>query len=173
MVSLLHPPLAQPADLAAVLGPDRYLNRELSWLAFNGRVLEEATNPRHPLLERLRFLLISGNNLDEFMMVRVAGLRGQVDEGIETPSYDGMTPMQQLQQVSAAATELMRLQQQNFTALRQALREVDFAILDEGELEADELIWLQTHFLQQIFPVLTPQAIDPAHPLPFIPNKGF
>jgi len=155
-----------------ILGADRYLNRELSWLAFNSRVLEEAMNPAHPLLERLRFLSISGNNLDEFTMVRVAGLRGQVDEGIETPSPEGATPLQQLAAISVAADALMMQQQQTFVTLRQALRTADFTILESDELTADETGWLETHFLQQIFPVLTPQAIDPAHPFPFVPNKG-
>jgi polyphosphate kinase len=173
MASVIRPVPVQPAEAPPVLGPGRYLNRELSWLAFNSRVLEEAMNPAHPLLERLRFLSISGNNLDEFMMVRVAGLRGQVDEGIETPSPDGLTPAQQLAQIALAADALMREQQLSFGTIRKALRAADFAILDHEELTPDEAIWLQAHFLSQIFPVLTPQAIDPAHPFPFIPNKGF
>ncbi len=155
------------------LGPERYLNRELSWLAFNSRVLEEAMNPAHPLLERLRFLSISGNNLDEFMMVRVAGLRGQVDEGIETASPDGATPAQQLAQIAVATDQLMNEQQHSFAVLREALLTADFAILDHQQLTPSEVEWLEAHFLGQIFPVLTPQAIDPAHPFPFIPNKGF
>jgi polyphosphate kinase len=173
MASVTRPVPVQPADAPPVLGPDRYLNRELSWLAFNSRVLEEAMNPAHPLLERLRFLSISGNNLDEFMMVRVAGLRGQVDEGIETPSPDGLTPAQQLTRIARAADDLMRAQQQSFGILSTALRAADFAILDQDQLTDAEAEWLQSHFLSQIFPVLTPQAIDPAHPFPFIPNKGF
>ncbi len=156
-----------------VLGPDRYLNRELSWLAFNSRVLEEAMNPAHPLLERLRFLSISGNNLDEFMMVRVAGLRGQVDEGIETPSPDGLTPAQQLDEISVVSNALMVEQQQVFVLLRHALAAADYAVLDADDLEPAQAEWLEQYFQQQIFPVLTPQAIDPAHPFPFIPNKGF
>ncbi|MGQ5700864.1 RNA degradosome polyphosphate kinase [Sandaracinobacteroides sp. A072] len=160
-------------DSGVVLGPERYINRELSWLAFNSRVLEEAMNPAHPLLERLRFLSISGNNLDEFMMVRVAGLRGQVDEGIERPSPDGATPAQQLAGIAIAADQLMMVQQDVFGLLRRALRSADFAILDASELTKEETRWLEAHFLDQIFPVLTPQAIDPAHPFPFIPNKGF
>ncbi|MCG2841442.1 RNA degradosome polyphosphate kinase [Sandaracinobacter sp. RS1-74] len=163
----------QPAEPSPVLGPERYLNRELSWLAFNTRVLEEAMNPAHPLLERLRFLSISGNNLDEFMMVRVAGLRGQVDEGIETLSPDGLAPAQQLARIAEAADALMREQQQSFGILSKALLSADFAILNSDELTKAESEWLERHFLSQIFPVLTPQAIDPAHPFPFIPNKGF
>jgi polyphosphate kinase len=166
-------PSAQEVEAALVLGAERYLNRELSWLAFNSRVLEEAMNTAHPLLERLRFLSISGNNLDEFMMVRVAGLRGQVDEGIETPSPDGATPAQQLAAIAVAAGRLMQTQQEVFAVLRRALRTADFAVLDADELTAAETDWLEAHFLARIFPVLTPQAIDPAHPFPFIPNKGF
>ncbi|MGL6043009.1 MAG: RNA degradosome polyphosphate kinase [Sandaracinobacteroides sp.] len=173
MASVTRPVPVQPVEPSLVLGSDRYLNRELSWLAFNSRVLEEAANPAHPLLERLRFLSISGNNLDEFTMVRVAGLRGQVDEAIETPSPDGLTPAQQLAEIAVAADRLMDLQQQSFGELRARLRTADFAVIDHDELTAAELDWLQGHFLDQIFPVLTPQAIDPAHPFPFIPNKGF
>jgi len=156
-----------------ILGSERYLNREMSWLAFNSRVLEEAMNPAHPLLERLRFLSISGNNLDEFTMVRVAGLRGQVDEGIERLSPEGATPAQQLAAIASEADALMRRQQETFVLLRRALRAADFAVLEADELTDAETGWLETHFLQQIFPVLTPQAIDPAHPFPFVPNKGF
>ena len=173
MASVNRPLPIQPLEPHRVLGAGRYLNRELSWLAFNTRVLEEAMNPAHPLLERLRFLSISGNNFDEFTMVRVAGLRGQVDEGIETPSPDGLTPAQQLAEIAVAAERLMTEQQRVFGVLRKALRSADFAILDHEELAPAEAEWLQAHFLDQIFPVLTPQAIDPAHPFPFIPNKGF
>ena len=154
-------------------GPSaRMFNRELSWLAFNARVLEEAGNVRHPLLERLRFLSISGNNLDEFYMVRVAGLRGQVDEGVETLSVDGRTPAQQLHAIVDAADRLMRQQQIMWAALREELRASNFFVLTAEELTAEERSWLEAHFLDQIFPVLTPQAIDPAHPFPFISNKG-
>jgi len=173
MASVTRPVETEPTQLGHVPGASRYLNRELSWLAFNSRVLEEAMNPAHPLLERLRFLSISGNNLDEFMMVRVAGLRGQVDEGIETPSPDGATPVQQLAQIAIAADRLMLEQQEVFGVLRKALRNADVEVLDHDDLTKAEAAWLETHFLGQIFPVLTPQAIDPAHPFPFIPNKGF
>ncbi len=171
MITLSRPHI--PEAPLRILGSDRYLNRELSWLAFNSRVLEEAMNPAHPLLERLRFLSISGNNLDEFTMVRVAGLRGQVDEGIERLSPEGATPAQQLASIAVAADALMMRQQETFVTLRRALRAADFAVLDAGELTKAETDWLERHFLQQIFPVLTPQAIDPAHPFPFVPNKGF
>lgn len=157
----------------ALCGADRYFNRELSWLAFNDRVLEEATNPAHPILERLRFLSISGNNLDEFYMVRVAGLRGQVGAGIETMSPEGLTPAQQLAAIAEKADQLMRQQQTVLAGLVSDLAEVDYAVIGADALSADEREWLERHFLEQIFPVLTPQAIDPAHPFPFIPNKGF
>jgi polyphosphate kinase len=151
----------------------RYFNRELSWLAFNDRVLEEATNFAHPLLERLRFLSISGNNLDEFFMVRVAGLRGQLRAGIETRTPEGMTPAQQLEAIAEKADALMRHQQTVWGGLVRDLAQVDFHVIGEAKLSATDRVWLERHFLEQIFPVLTPQAIDPAHPFPFIPNKGF
>ena len=152
---------------------DRYFNRELSWLAFNDRVLEEAENHAHPLLERLRFLSISGNNLDEFYMVRVAGLRGQVSAGIETISPEGMTPAQQLAAIATRADRLMEAQQRVWAALVQELHAVAFEVITADALTKAERRWLEEHFLEQVFPVLTPQAIDPAHPFPFIPNKGF
>ncbi|QMW22916.1 RNA degradosome polyphosphate kinase [Sandaracinobacteroides saxicola] len=161
---------AAPAPEAPV---QRYFNRELSWLGFNSRVLEEAMNPAHPLLERLRFLSISGNNLDEFYMVRVAGLRGQVDEGIETPSPEGTTPAQQLAAIALAADALMSDQQRAWVALKTLLKAADVTVVAADELTPAEAGWLEGWFLDNIFPVLTPQAIDPAHPFPFIPNKGF
>lgn len=151
----------------------RYINRELSWLAFNERVLDEATNRRHPLLERLRFLSISASNLDEFYMVRVAGLRGQVAAGIVTPSQDGLTPSQQLAAINARSGELMRRQQEVWRDLRGSLREAGIALIEPVELTDDERNWVSGYFQDEIFPVLTPMAVDPAHPFPFIPNLGF
>ena len=160
-------------SVAAIPDTERYFNREISWLAFNDRVLEEATNRAHPLLERLRFLSISGNNLDEFYMVRVAGLRGQVSEGIETLSPEGMTPAQQLAAIAQHADRLMEAQQSVWGNLVKELGRADFHVITADRLTDEERHWLERHFLDQIFPVLTPQAIDPAHPFPFIPNKGF
>jgi polyphosphate kinase len=157
----------------AAFGPSRFFNRELSWLQFNRRVLEEAENERHPLLERLRFLSISSSNLDEFYMVRVAGLRGQVLAGIETPSVDGLTPVEQLEQINRSVAELTAEQQENWVTLEALLAEAGIHVLSAEQLSEAERNWLEDHFLAHIFPVLTPVAVDPAHPFPFIPNFGF
>lgn len=159
--------------LRAMSGNTKYLNRELSWLEFNMRVLEEAQNTRHPLLERLRFLSISGNNLDEFYMVRVAGLRAQCDMDAEIMSEDGLTPQQQLSKVNAMAERLMELQQEVWGVLRQEMRENRIEVLDADEVISQERAWLESEFKDNIQPLLTPIAVDPAHPFPFIPNLGF
>ncbi|AXJ96548.1 MULTISPECIES: RNA degradosome polyphosphate kinase [unclassified Sphingomonas] len=151
---------------------DRYFNRELSWLAFNRRVLDEACNPAHPLLERLRFLSISGSNLDEFFMVRVAGLKGQQMKDVDRRSSDGLTPGQQLSAINAEADALMADQQTVWGELRTLLDEANLHVLRRDEVDAEAARWLEQHFREQIFPILTPQALDPAHPFPFIPNKG-
>lgn len=152
--------------------PERFINRELSWLAFNERVLEEAENINHPLLERLRFLSISASNLDEFYMVRVAGLKGQVDAGVTTPSQEGLSPSDQLAAINERAGILMGEQQRIWRSLVAQLRENDLAVVDPAELTAEESAWLEDRFMTAIFPVLTPLAVDPAHPFPFIPNLG-
>jgi polyphosphate kinase len=151
----------------------RLFNRELSWLAFNRRVLEEATNEAHPLLERLRFLSISGNNLDEFFMTRVAGLKGQQLRGVEDLSADGMTATQQLETIAEQADSLVVAQQAEWILLREGLADEGLDVLADDELTPAENEWLGEHFREQILPVLTPQAIDPSHPFPFIPNGGF
>jgi polyphosphate kinase len=151
----------------------RLFNRELSWLAFNRRVLEEATNEAHPLLERLRFLSISGNNLDEFFMTRVAGLKGQQLRGVEDLSADGMTATQQLEAIAEQADSLVVAQQAEWILLREGLADEGLDVLADDELTPSENEWLAEHFREQILPVLTPQAIDPSHPFPFIPNGGF
>lgn len=152
--------------------PARFVNREVSWLQFNMRVLEEAGNVHHPLLERLRFVSISANNLDEFYMVRVAGLKGQVRAGLSKQSADGLTPSEQLEEIATLAQHLQLEQQDHWQNLREELFEQNVVIHEQDDLTPDQINYLQKLFREEIFPVLTPIAVDPAHPFPFIPNLG-
>ncbi|MEL6858179.1 MAG: RNA degradosome polyphosphate kinase [Pseudomonadota bacterium] len=161
------------ATKATTLPSERYINRELSWLKFNERVLEEARNVNHPLLERLRFLSISANNLDEFFMVRYAGLREQERAGIQKLSLEGRTPAEQVRDIEAAVEALMKDQQSTWRALRAELRDEHIEVLAVSDLKRADMTWLKDRFESQIFPILTPQAVDPAQPFPFIPNLGF
>ena len=166
-------PLPKAEPVEPPKGPARYYNRELSWLQFNRRVLREAENERHPVLERLRFLSISASNLDEFFMVRAAGVFGQVIAGVNTLSQDGLTPAQQMAAINASAIELIAEKQACWLRLVRELAEAGIHIIHANDLTAEELVWLEAQFMARIFPVLTPIAVDPAHPFPFIPNGGF
>ena len=159
-----------PADLA----PEQYLNRELAWIDFNDRVLAQALDQRTPLLEQAKFSAIFSNNLDEFFMVRVASLKSQVEAGIETPSVDGLTPLQQLQAIQAKLRPVLEKQQDHYrNTLKPELARHGVHVLDYPQLNEAQREWAQTHFRSAIFPVLTPLAVDPAHPFPFISNLSF
>ncbi len=171
----LKAPFAEPIEMPDLdpTGPGRFYNRELSWLGFNWRVLEEAENKRVPLLERVRFVSISATNLDEFYTVRVAGLRELARAGNTTPAQDGLTPAEQLVLINEDARRLMDAQQRVFDELRAEMVSEKIEILAREDVPEAELPFLQEFFLNQVFPVLSPLAVDPAHPFPFIPNTGF
>ncbi|MGB1851180.1 MAG: RNA degradosome polyphosphate kinase [Candidatus Micropelagos thuwalensis] len=162
-----------PDSLFGFTRSARFINRELSWLAFNTRVQEEADNKDHPLMERLKFLSISGSNLDEFFMVRVAGLHGQKLAGVDKRSQEDMTPAQQLDKIHARTNELMTRQQNSWLTILEEMKAHNIEVVGSHDIPQENEEWLESYFLSDVLPVLTPLAIDPAHPFPFIPNLGF
>ena len=152
------------AETAPPTGPSRFYNRELSWLQFNRRVLEEAQNDHHPILERLRFLSISASNLDEFYMVRAAGIYGQIAAGVTSTTQDGLTPSEQMAAINTFAASLVSDKQATWLQIRGELDAAGFKIVEPDDLNARETVWLENLFLTHIFPILTPIAVDPAHP---------
>lgn len=170
----LHSPMPAPVSMEFLAEHShmRFVNRELSWLAFNWRVLEEGQNPRVPLLERVRMLSISGSNLDEFYTVRVAGLRELVKEGIQSPAADGLIPSEQLELIDIDARRLLKAQQETWSSLQVELEDNGIDIVQRDELTAEDREFLSTLFQTEIFPILSPLAVDPAHPFPFIANGG-
>jgi len=170
----LHQPFPEARAVTGLdmAGPTRFFNRELSWLAFNWRVLEEASNPNVPLLERVRFLSISATNLDEFYSVRVAGLRELQRNGVTHPAADGLSPAEQLVLIDADARALMLRQQEVWITLQEKMETEGISLLERRDLGPEDKAFLDVLFLEQVFPILSPLAIDPAHPFPFIPNEG-
>lgn len=171
-LEIVETAIAAPTSDINFDSKERFINRELSWLAFNTRVIEEAFNHAHPLLERVRFLSISASNLDEFFMVRVAGLKGQVEAGIMASSQDGLSPAQQLIAINREADAILEAQKRCWRELQPEMRQAGISVVNAGELSKTDVRWLDERFMDHIFPVLTPLAIDPAHPFPFIPNAG-
>ncbi len=171
-VTTRRKPVLHAVPAIGLDNPERFINRELSWLDFNHRVVEEAENERHPLLERLRFISISASNLDEFFSVRVAGLIGQAKAGVAAVSADGRTPAQQLAVLQTRATKLIADQQRVWHDLRGRLKDAGIELCETSALSDATRTWLESWFMDRVFPALTPLAIDPAHPFPFIPNMG-
>lgn len=172
-LGIIRESIDPPENLFGFSRADRFINRELSWLAFNTRVQEEADNPDHPLMERLKFLSISGSNLDEFFMVRVAGLHGQKLAGVEKRSQEDMTPAQQLEKILSRTSELMVRQQNSWLTILKEMKAHNIQVAEAHDIPEENEEWLESYFLSEVLPVLTPLAIDPAHPFPFIPNLGF